>query len=36
MNEESYPLFVEGHLGNIDIDDQYDFDFAEFVLSKLK
>ncbi|MRI62417.1 acylneuraminate cytidylyltransferase family protein [Ornithobacterium rhinotracheale] len=35
MNEESYPLFVEGHLGNIDIDDQYDFDFAEFVLSKL-
>ncbi|MGV4438318.1 cytidylyltransferase domain-containing protein [Ornithobacterium rhinotracheale] len=35
MNEKSYPLFVEGHLGNVDIDDQYDFDFAEFVLTKL-
>ncbi|MGV4478988.1 cytidylyltransferase domain-containing protein [Ornithobacterium rhinotracheale] len=35
MNEKSFPLFIEGHLGNVDIDDQYDFDFAEFILNKL-
>lgn len=35
FNEESLPFFVEGHWGNIDIDDQNDFDYAEFWVKKL-
>lgn len=34
MNEESYPFYVESSLGEIDIDTQDDFDYAQFMIKK--